>query len=146
VNTAEGQGGPASGETVQAVSADGLLSVSVPSKHRAKRGTASRIPLTLRVGDGWYLPGPDGLRVEAWGGSDFAFEATDPHPNSTVTGEEPAVPAFSGTFEADLSFSVSRRAASGQRTISVVVTYRACGDGACRPEAALALSIPVEVS
>ena len=130
---------------VAAVSGDGVLSVSAPSKHRAKRGTALRIPLTLRVKDGWHLQGADGIRIEAWSGSDFTFEETRPYPNSTITGEEPALPAFSGTFEADLSFSVSRRAASGERTISVVVTYRACGVGACRPEAALTLSIPVEV-
>jgi hypothetical protein len=131
--------------SVEAVSADGVLVVSTSSKHRAKRGAASRIPLEIRVQDGWHLQGPDGLRVEAWGGSDFTFEETQPHPNASVPGEETALTAFSGTIEAALSFSVSRSAARGPRTISIVVTYRACGEGACRPEAAVSLSIPVEV-
>jgi hypothetical protein len=145
VNTAEGQGGPASGETAQAVSADGLLSVSVPSKLRAKRGDRLTLPLSFSVADGWYLPEADGIRIEAWGGSDFTFEDTRPRPNAAVAGESAALSTFAGSFEAELSSSVSRSAARGPRTISVVVTYRACGEEACRPEAALSLPIPLEV-
>jgi uncharacterized protein YyaL (SSP411 family) len=142
-NGAEGRGGAASGETVQAESADGLLSVSVPSKHRAKRGDRLTLPLSFSVADGWYLPEADGIRIEAWGGSDFTFEETLPRPNAAVAGESAALSTFAGSFEARLSSSVSRSAARGPRTISVVVTYRACGEGVCRPEAALSFSFPV---
>src|SRR5664279_869605 len=53
-----------------------VLQVSSPSKHRARRGTASRLVLTIHVKDGWHLQGPDGLRIEASGGSgsEFTFE------------------------------------------------------------------------
>ncbi len=125
---------------------EGVLSCLGPSKHRAKRGAASADPADVPgVAHGWHLQGADGIRIEAWGGSDFTFEETRPRPNSTVTGEEPAFPAFSGYFRSRSLLFRLPAAASGQRTISVVVTYRACGEGACRPEAALTLSIPVEV-
>jgi uncharacterized protein YyaL (SSP411 family) len=129
----------------QAVSADGVLSVSLPSRIRAKRGESLSVVLTLQVKDGWHLQAEDGLRVEAWGGSDFLFDEIRPRPNSAVPGEETTAAAFSGTFEESLSFSVSPTAARGGRVLSVLVTYRACGEGACRPEATLSLSAPLEI-
>jgi hypothetical protein len=134
-----------SGGRIEAVSGDGVVSVSFPSKHRAKRGTSSRIAITFRVKEGWHLQGADGIRIEARGGLDLTFEEKHPHPNATVPGEETTLPAFSGTFEADLSFSVSSSAPKGERMVSVIVRYRACGEGACRPEAALSASVPVEI-
>ena len=122
-----------------------MLAVSFLSKHRAKRGTVLRIPLTFRVKEGWYLQGADGLRIEAWGGSDLTFEESPPHPNSTVPDDGSESPAYTGSFKADLSLSVSSSAPKGERSVSVIVRYRACGEEACRPEAALSLSIPVEV-
>jgi len=145
VKRAEDQRSLASADSVQVVSADDLLTVSFPSMHRAKRGTALRIPLAIRVKDGWHLQGADGIRIEAWSGSDFTFQETRPLPNAAVPGEKTLVPAFSGTLEADLSLTVSPSAARGGRTISVVVAYRACGEGTCRPDAVLSISIPVEV-
>jgi len=133
------------GGRAEAASADGVLSVCFPLKHRAKRGTASRIALTFRVKEGWYLQGVDGLRLEAWGGSDFSFEGTYPHPNASVPGEKTTLAAYTGSFEADLSFSVSSSASKGERTVSVIVRFRACGDGACRPEEVLSVQVPVEV-
>jgi hypothetical protein len=50
-----------------------------------------------------------------------------------------------GTFEANLSFSVLQKASKGKRDVTVRMHYRACGEGACRPEAVLELSIPVEI-
>jgi uncharacterized protein YyaL (SSP411 family) len=146
VKTAEAKGRAAPGSAVQAVSADGVLSVSFPSMLRAKRGTASRIALTLRVKDGWHLQGADGIRIEAWAGSDFTFEeSSGPRPNRVISGEGTDIPAFSGTFGESLSFSISSSAARGSRAISILVTYRACGEGACRPEATMSLSVPIDI-
>ena len=50
-----------------------------------------------------------------------------------------------GTVEATLSFFVSKKAAKGKKEIAVRVAHRACGEGACRPEEVLSLSVPVEV-
>ena len=127
-------------------SADGIVSLSVPPTVRAKRGENHRIPLRISVADGWYLQGADGIRIEGWGGSDFTFEETRPHPNAAVPGDETGAPAYSGTFEESLSFLVSPSAAGGSRVLSILVTYRACGDGTCRPESVLSLSIPVEIA
>ena len=55
-------------------------SVSFPSKHRAKRGTASRIPLTLRVTDGWHLQGADGIRDRSVGRVGFHLRRNAPPP------------------------------------------------------------------
>jgi uncharacterized protein YyaL (SSP411 family) len=134
---------------VEVTSPAGELSVSFPSKHRAKRGTASRLALTFHVAEGWHLQGPDGLRIEASGGSgsELTFEEILlPAPSRIEDRGGEAVPGWHGTFEANLSFLFSRFATRGTRDVSVNVRYRACGEGACRPEAALLLSIPVEVA
>ncbi|MFI5181177.1 MAG: thioredoxin domain-containing protein [Thermoanaerobaculia bacterium] len=133
------------GRTAEAISADGVLTAFFPSKHRAKRGKVLHIPVTFEVKEGWHLQGEDGLRIEAWGGSDFTFEEMRPRPNATVPGEKTALPAFLGSFKADLSFSVSSSAPKGERKVSVVARYRACGEGACRPEATLSLMVPLEI-
>jgi uncharacterized protein YyaL (SSP411 family) len=145
VNTAAA--GPAH-ERVEVASADGALSVLFPSKHRAKRGTASRFALTLQVADGWHLQGPDGLRIEVSSGSppEFTFEEISfPAPSRIENMGGEVVSGWHGTFEANLSFSVSRSAKPGIRNVRIVVRYRACGEGACRPEAVLSLSIPIEI-
>jgi len=124
------------------------LRVSFPSKHRAKRGTASRLGLTIQVKDGWHLQAPDGLRVEASGapGSGFTVEEISlPPPARLPDSTRDDEAGWFGTFEADLSFSVSRKAAKGEKDVNVRVSYRACGEGACRPEETLSLTVPVEV-
>jgi len=132
---------------VEVASPEGALVVSFLSKHRAKRGTVSRIPLTVKIKEGWHLQGPDGLRIEAWGGTDFTFEeAAVPAPSRLLDSTSPDATGWHGTFEADLSFSVSGAAASGNTDVRIVVHHRACGEGACRPEAVLSLSVPVEVA
>jgi hypothetical protein len=123
--------------------------VTFPSKHRAQRGTASRLALTFHVAEGWHLQGPDGLRVEASGGSGFEFTFEEVFlpaptllPDPAGTGET----GWHGTFEGSISFSVSQKASKGKRDVTVRTRYRACGEGACRPEAVLLLSVPVEVA
>ena len=132
----------------------GEVSVSFPSKHRAKRGTASRFSLRLKIKEGWHLQAPDGLRIEVSGGpgsgpgseSVFTFEEIRlPAPSRIEDTSGEAVSGWFGTFEADLPFSVSRAAAPGNREVRVAVLYRACGEGACRPEAILSLTVAVEI-
>ena len=136
------------GGRAEAISEDGVLSVSFPSKHRAKRGTVLRVPLTFKVREGWYLQGADGIRIEVSGGDPGLAVEESPHlhPNAAVPGEETDLPAFLGTFEASLSFSVSSSAPKGERKVSVIARYRACGEGVCRPEETLSLAVPVEVA
>ncbi|MGE5346222.1 MAG: thioredoxin domain-containing protein [Acidithiobacillales bacterium] len=132
-------------ENAEALSADGVLKALFPSKVRAKRGEPSQIALTLQVKEGWHLQGEDGIRIEAWGGSDFTLEEIRPRPSHVIPGEGAEMPAFAGTFEESLTFAVSPSAGRGARAISVLLTYRPCGEGACRPEATLSLSVPVEI-
>jgi len=134
---------------VEVASPEGAVQVSFLSKHRAQRGTVSRISLTLKIKEGWHLQGPDGLRIEAsvGSGSEFTFEEILlPAPSHIEDTSGEAVSGWHGTFEANLSFSVSPSATRGTRDVNVRVRYRACGEGVCRPEAALLLSVPVEVA
>jgi uncharacterized protein YyaL (SSP411 family) len=145
VNRAEAKAAP---ERVEMSSPAGELSVSFPSKHRAQRGSTSRIALRLKIKDGWHLQGPDGLSIEVSGGSppEFTFEEISlPAPSRIEDTSGEALSGWHGTFEANLSFFLSPSATRGTRDVNVKVRYRACGEGACRPEAALSLSVPVEI-
>ena len=62
-----------------------------------------------------------------------------------IYAEGEALLGWTGTFEANLSFSVSRKARKAKTDVSVRITYRACGEGACRPDAVISLSVPVEI-
>ena len=146
VNETEAEGATA---RVEVTSPAGELSVSFPSKHRAQREITSRIALRLKMTDGWHLQGPDGLSIEVSGGSpsEFTFEEISlPAPALLASPASTGETGWTGTFEANLSFLVSRAAAPGIRDVRIVVRYRACGEGACRPEAAISLSVPVEVA
>jgi uncharacterized protein len=123
-----------------------VLQVSFPSKHRAKRGAASQISLTLKIKEGWHLQGPDGLRIEAWGGSDFTFEEISlPPPTRLPDSTRDDETGWFGTIEENLPFLLSPSATRGTRDVNVKVRYLACGEGACRPEEVLSLTVPVEV-
>ena len=125
-----------------------VLQVSFPSKHRAQRGTASRISLTLKIKQGWHLQGPDGLRIEmsSGSGSEFTFEEIRlPAPALLPDPTSPGETGWTGTFEVSISFSVSQKASKGKRDVTVRTRYRACGEGACRPERMQSLTVPVEV-
>ena len=125
-----------------------VLQVSFPSKYRAVRGTASRLVLTIQVKDGWHLQGPDGLRIEVSGGSgsEFTFEEILlPLPSRLPDSTRDDETGWHGTFEANLSFLLSPSAMRGTRDVNVKVRYLACGEGACRPEGMLCLTVPVEV-
>jgi uncharacterized protein YyaL (SSP411 family) len=113
---------------------------------RVVKGGKGALILRISVADGWHLQGPDGLTIEAWSGSDVPFEEVSlPAPLTLTSSARDVETGWYGTFEANLSFSVSRKAAGGKRDVSVRVTYRACGEGACHPDAVLSLSIPLEI-
>ncbi len=114
---------------------------------RVVRGGKGVIHLRLTISEGWHLQGPDGLRIEPTGGSEFTFEEIFlPAPvRMEDTGGE-VVSGWHGTFETNIPFSVSRKASKGKRDVIVRTRYRACGEGACRPDAALSLSVPVEIA
>ncbi len=110
------------------------------------RGGEGALILRISVAPGWHLQGPDGLRIEAWGGSEFTFDEVPlPEPLRLTSSAHDEETGWYGTFEVALSFSVAPRAAKGKRDVSVRVAYRACGEGACRPDAVASLSIPVEI-
>jgi uncharacterized protein YyaL (SSP411 family) len=140
---------PSAPERGEKTSAEGALRVSFPSKHRAQRGMASRLALTFHVAEGWHLQGPDGLRIEVSGGSgsEFTFEEISfPAPALLPDPASSGEAGWHGTFEANLSFSFSPALAPGRHDVRVTVRYRACGEGVCRPEAVLRLSVPVEIA
>ena len=113
---------------------------------KVPRGEKGSLYLRLSIAPGWHLQGPDGLRVEAWGGSEFTFEeAAVPVPSRLPDSTRDDETGWFGTVEATLSFFVSKKAAKGKKEIAVRVAHRACGEGACRPEEVLSLSVPVEV-
>ncbi|MBK9064380.1 MAG: DUF255 domain-containing protein [Acidobacteria bacterium] len=119
---------------------------AVAVEPRVPRGEKGALRLRIAIAPGWHLQGPDGLRVEAWGGSEFTFEEVPlPAPLTLTSSARDDETGWYGTFEANLSFSVSRNAAKGKRDVSVRVTTRACGEGACRPDEVLSLSVPVEI-
>ncbi len=114
---------------------------------KVPRGEKGAIRIRIAVAPGWHLQGPDGLRVEpSASAGEFTFEEIPvPTPSRLPDSTRDDETGWTGTFEANLSFSVSRKAAKGRRDVSVRVTYRACGEGACRPEAVQVLAIPVEI-
>ena len=115
---------------------------------KVRRGTKGALLLRVTVAPGWHLQAPDGLRAaaSASAAAEFTFEEISLPPPTGIDdpiGDE--MTGWQGTFEATLSFSVSKKAAKGKKEIAVRVAHRACGEGACRPEATLALSVLVEV-
>jgi hypothetical protein len=114
---------------------------------KVPRGENGAIRLRISVAPGWHLQGPDGLHIEASAGSgEFTFEEIPlPAPSRIEDTSGEAQLGWFGTFEANLSFSISRKAKKGKTDVTLRVTYRACGEGACRPDAVLSVNVPVEV-
>ncbi len=115
---------------------------------RVMRGGKGVIRLRLTIAEAWHVQGPDGLRFEASGGSgsEFTFEESAvPLPARIPGSKIETDTGWIGTFEANISFSISRNASKGKRDVTVRTRYRACGAGACRPEATLTTSLAVEI-
>ncbi len=149
---AVGQGTGDFSSKVSGISADDspVRVEGVAVERKIVRGGKGALILRISVSEGWYLQGPDGLRVETQGvrgsESEFTFEEISlPAPSRLPGSTRDDEAGWFGTLEANLSFSVSRKAAKGKREVSVRVAYRACGEGACRPEQVLSLTVPIEV-
>jgi uncharacterized protein YyaL (SSP411 family) len=146
-STGLGDGGFSSKVNIASAGGTPVRVEGVAVEPKIPRGEKGAIRIRITVAPGWHLQGPDGLRIEpSVSAGEFTFEEISLPPPSRIedtSGEE--LSGWAGTFEANLSFSVSRKAAKGKRDVSVRVTYRACGEGACRPDAVASLSIPVEI-
>ena len=123
---------------------------AVAVEPKVVRGEKGALRIRISIAPGWHLQGPDGLRIEAEGArgseSEFTFEESSlPAPSRLPDSTRDDESGWFGTFEANLSFSLSRKARKGKRAVALRVTYRACGEGACRPDATLSLSVPVEI-
>ena len=143
-----GQGAGDFSSKVNATSADDspVRVEATAVEPKVPRGEKGSLYLRLSIAPGWHLQRPDGLRVEAWGGSELTFEeAAVPVPSRLPDSTRDDETGWFGTVEATLSFFVSKKAAKGKKEIAVRVAHRACGEGACRPEEVLSLSVPVEV-
>ena len=103
-------------------------------------------PVAIDVAEGWALTGETPLAVDAWGGPGLRLGAVELPPAGAVTHEDGTTePGLAGRVEVRLAFDVRPEAASGEHPLAVSLRYRACGEGTCLPERALALTVPVRV-
>ncbi len=122
------------------------LTVSVADRN-VTRGSRFAVSVTIGVADGFYLQGEDGLQLEAWAGSDVRVEKIEVPPAEEVFHEEgqSAVRGFQGTLSVRVELHASARAATGERSLSVLARFRACGEGICEPEKTVAASLSFAV-
>ena len=109
-------------------------------------GELLEVRIGVELAEGWSLTGERALVVEAWGGPDVRLKATELPPRRTVRHEDgSAEPGYEGRVDVTLVFEVLPGAPEGEHPVAVSLRYRACGEGACLPERALALTVPVLV-
>lgn len=131
----------------KAEGSDGPVRVSASiSTDRVAPGEMLEVRIGVEIADGWSLAGEKPLTVEAWGGSDLRCTAVEMPPRRTVTHEDgTSEPGYEGSVDVTLVFDVGPGAVEGEHPIAVSLRYRACGEGSCLPERALALTVPVLV-
>ncbi len=130
---AEGNGGPV------------RVSASI-SSDRVAPGEMLEVRIAVDLAERWTLTGDKPLWVEAWGGPDLRCTAVELPPRRTVRhGDGTTEPGYEGRVEVTLVFDVRPGAVEGEHPIAVSLRYRACGEGSCLPERALALTVPVLV-
>jgi hypothetical protein len=116
------------------------------STDRVSPGEALEVRISVELSEGWSLTGERPLLVDAWGGPDLRCAAVELPPRGTVRHEDGTTePGYEGRFDVTLVFDVRPEAAEGEHPIAISLRYRACGEGACLPERALALTVPVLV-
>jgi len=130
-----------------AAGGDGPVRVSARlSSDRVAPGERLDVRIGIELQDGWSLTGEGALAVEAWGGPDLRCAAAALPPRGTVVhGDGTSEPGWEGRVDVTLAFDVTPSAAEGEHPVAVSIRYRACGDGVCLPERALALTVPVLV-
>ena len=116
------------------------------STDRVAPGELLELRIAVVLDEGWSLAGEKALSVEAWGGPDLRCAAIEVPPRRTVRHEDGSTePGYEGRVDVTLLFDVRPGAAEGEHPVAVSLRYRACGEGTCLPERALALTVPVLV-
>jgi hypothetical protein len=104
------------------------------------------VRIAIELAEGWSLTGEKPLAVDAWGGPDLRCTAVELPPRRTVRHEDGTTePGYEGHVDVTLVFDVRPEATEGEHPIAISLRYRACGEGTCLPERALALTVPVLV-
>ncbi|MEO6326717.1 MAG: DUF255 domain-containing protein [Thermoanaerobaculia bacterium] len=112
-----------------------------------RAGAGERIEVTLRilVKDGYHLPAADGLAVEALAGKGLLLdEVRLPAPERVMENGLDEL-QYRGTVVCVMAVSPSRPPIPGEWLIALSIRTKACGEGVCLPERALALSIPIVI-
>ncbi len=116
------------------------------STDRVAPGEMLEVRIAVELSAGWSLTGEKPLAVDAWGGPDLRCSAVELPPRRTVRHEDGTTePGYEGHVDVTLVFDVRPEATEGEHPIAISLRYRACGEGACLPERALALTVPVLV-
>ncbi len=129
--------------TVAAESGPVVVTATLSSASLAPGGRVE-LGVEVTVRDGWHLAGEEGLVLEPRVGGDVTVEPLSipkPSPLAGAAGEE----GFEGIVSACFALAASPSAERGQRTVTLLVRFRPCGEGACEPERALSLSLPLAV-
>ena len=139
--------GAADAAPAEAAGGGGPVRVSASlSTDRVAPGGMLEVRIAVELADGWTLTGEKPLAVDAWGGPDLRCAAVELPPRRTVTHEDgSSEPGYEGRVDVKLVFEVRPGAAEGEHPVAVSLRYRACGEGTCLPERALALTVPVLV-
>ncbi len=137
--------GGSTGSTSESASGPVRVSASI-STDRVAPGEMLEVRIAIDLAEGWSLTGEKPLAVDAWGGPDLRCTAVELPPRRTVRHEDgPAEPGYEGHLDVTLVFDVRPEATEGEHPIAISLRYRACGEGSCLPERALALTVPVLV-
>jgi hypothetical protein len=116
------------------------------STDRVAPGEMLEVRIAVELNEGWSLTGAKPLEVDAWGGPDLRCTAVELPPRRTVRHDDGTTePGYEGHVDVTLVFDVRPEATEGEHPIAVSLRYRACGEGTCLPERALALTVPVLV-
>ena len=104
------------------------------------------VRIAVEIAEGWALTGETPLAVDAWGGPGLRCIAVELPPRGTVAhADGSSEPGYEGRVGVTLVFEVRAGAAQGEHPVAVSLRYRACGEGTCLPERAVALTVPVLV-
>jgi hypothetical protein len=110
-------------------------------------GDSVEAVMNVSIEKAYTLMGYDGLKVEAWGGSDIVVASIHKPAPFRIKHQDGSVDlGYSGTVAVRLRFDLALAATAGERILSIVVRYRACGQEACLPVATVALTVPFTVS